>query len=83
MNKRIETENKRQELNGACSMRLDQADLCVDCDLVFDARRRQTCPACGSAQVVPLAKWVMPIGRIVIKIKTEDMHFVPEEAAWP
>lgn len=37
---------------------LDDARLCLDCDVVTE---RRTCPACGRSNTFPLAVWLIPL----------------------
>jgi hypothetical protein len=37
---------------------LEDARLCLDCDVVTD---REACPACGRTQTFPLAVWLIPL----------------------
>ncbi len=46
-------------------MKLAEAVICISCDEVFSREEfkahGQSCPACGCATVVFLAKWVTPL----------------------
>lgn len=37
---------------------LELALLCLDCEAVFKLGGESACPACGSRESVPLAKWL-------------------------
>jgi hypothetical protein len=37
---------------------LEDARLCLDCDVITD---REACPACGRARTFPLAVWLIPL----------------------
>ena len=45
-------------------IQLEKADICIDCDMVFDASDQKTCPKCGSNIVMPLSMWVFPMSRL-------------------
>lgn len=47
-------------------MKLSDALLCLDCDEVC---AESTCPACGSAVVFPLSRWLAPIEREDVEVK--------------
>lgn len=41
----------------AC-FRLAQARLCLECDVIFEAKQ---CPLCGERSFVPLTRWILPL----------------------
>ncbi len=56
---------------------LEDADFCVNCDVVFNGGRKKECPKCNSANgVVPLISWIPSSNRIfngadVMQVDTE------------
>ena len=42
---------------------LKTARVCVQCETLFSGRG--CCPSCGSAESMPLSKWVIPMDRMV------------------
>lgn len=41
-------------------MNLREANICLDCDEIFDSKELQ-CPACSSVNAITLSKWVQPL----------------------
>lgn len=39
-------------------MQLKRSMVCLDCEELFDRSRLGRCPACGSAAICPLSRWV-------------------------
>lgn len=58
-------------------VKLEQADICIDCESIFNASRQTACPGCGSKAVYPVARWLQSTGNIescrLVKTGTCDL----------
>ena len=55
-------------------MKLENADLCINCETVFDARNNEVCPKCGSAAVYKLFMWFGLLSNIKLG---EEVEAIP------
>ena len=67
---------KKAENLGLC-IALQNTELCINCDHVYDNRLFATCPNCGSSTTSTITLWIKPIPKIndrVVSINTRPLE---------
>lgn len=59
-------------------IKLEHADYCADCDLIFDARNQRYCPKCAGSAVMPLLRMGF---NMTLKQVRDDVVTIKLEAA--
>lgn len=50
---------------------LEEAMLCINCDVLFSYKDFRNCPRCGSKIVRPLTKWFLTISKERIQLQKQ------------